>query len=325
MGAASLALLAALPALWLAYPVAIRVATVMAALATVLLAVPIVIAHRSGYRPARYLLLAVALILPAGLLLALRSLGLVPSHFLIEHAVQFATAAEALLLSFALADRITLLREQALAAQRDLARKLIAAQDAERKRIAGDLHDGLGQNVVLLASGLTRLAGEQPGATDLAGLARQTAADVRAAAHALHPGVLDRLGLAAALEATVDQALAAAGVDGDCSVAPDVEPALAPAARLHAYRIVQEAVANAVKHARAGEISVRVRRAGDRIELRVEDDGVGIAGRPAGGLGLAGIEERARLLGGEVRLVSRPGQGTRVEVDLPVDAPPGAA
>jgi signal transduction histidine kinase len=318
MTVAALALLATIPALWLDYSIAIRALTGMAVVAVALLPVPIVLSYRRGYRPARYLALAIAMILPAGVLLALRSLGLASHGILTEHALQLATAAEALLLSFALADRITLLRAVALEAQRDLSRKLIAAQDAERKRIAGELHDGLGQNVMVLANGLTRMVRSGSDAAELADLAKQAAAEVRAVAHDLHPGALDRLGLAAALESRVEQALAAAGIGGECSVAPGVEPVLGPPAQLHVYRIVQESVANAIKHARASEITVRVRRADDRIEVRVEDDGVGLAASAPAGLGLAGIEERARLLGGTARVVSGAGVGVRVEVDLPV-------
>jgi signal transduction histidine kinase len=82
-------------------------------------------------------------------------------------------------------------------------------------------------------------------------------------------------------------------------------------------------VANAVKHAGAGEISVRVRREADRVEVRIEDDGAGMSARAAAGLGLAGIEERARVLGGRARGVSAPGQGVRVEVDLPAEPAAG--
>ncbi len=326
--------LALVPLLIINYSVMVRVATGFVGVCLILIPVPLVQSYLRGYRPARYLILGAVAIFPAGLLAVLRYMGVLPANFATENAIQIGTALEALLLSFALADRINLLKEaeehahtkllaaeqSALEAQRDLSRRLIDAQDGERRRIASELHDGLGQDMLVIVNKLKRAAKEGGDLDEITGLASQTISDLRNVAHGLHPHKLDRLGLKAAAEETVAEALTAADIDHMCNI-DDVDGLLEPSAQLHIYRIIQEAVANIVKHAAPSEVSIVVRRNAGVIELRIEDDGVGLRDEPTTGLGLAGIEERTRLLGGELRIDSTPGEGVALHVDIPVEAP----
>ena len=330
VGVIAAGMLLEIPALWIDYS--------FAALALAFMPFPVVLSYLRGCRPARYLVLGLVVILPGGLMLALRELGVLPAgRFLVDHSIHLGTAAEALILSFALADRIDLLtraeaeaqarrldaEQKALVAQRDLSRRLIDAQDAERRRIAGELHDGLGQNMLVIANRLERLEGGEA----LTELARSTIADLRAVAHGLHPNKLDRLGLTAAIEATVDEACDACGVTGVCHM-DAVDGLFSAKAELHLYRIVQEAVANAVRHAGAEEITVVLRRSADTLELRVEDDGRGMSSAATPGLGLAGIGERVAVLHGDLRVTAVLGEGVRIEVDVPIASPvdaPGQA
>ena len=301
-------LLATIPITWLHYPTGVRVVVVIAAVAVLFLPVPIVLAYRRGHRPARYLLLGAAAIFPGGLLLALRQFELVPSHPVTEHAVHASTLLEALLLSFALADRIDLRREAEAAAQRAFSHRLIAAQDAERKRIAGELHDGVGQDLLVLVNRLKRDRSE---AADLAG---DLVVNLRAIAHDLHPHQLERLGLTAAVRETARRTLDAAGIEGECQV-DDVDGVLPREAELHVYRILQETLANLVRHSGAERAGIELRRGAKGLRLVVADDGKGLPPTPAPGLGLAGIEERVRLLGG--RLSIDGASGTRITVEVP--------
>ncbi len=237
-------------------------------------------------------------------------------------------------------------RAQLSAARDDLRRRLAAAEEAERQRLARELHDQLGQELTALRLGLddaARLAAGHvpPDAPLLGSLARLGAvtqrmtADVRALALELRPPELDDVGLESALETYVGEWGARAGVAAEVAVTglrgrplpPDVASAL--------YRIAQEALTNVAKHARATQVNVVVEQPDGEVRLIVEDDGRGFDPEATDArvrrerrLGLAGMRERAALFGGTVAVESSPGGGTTVYARLPLGpAPegPGAA
>ena len=212
--------------------------------------------------------------------------------------------------------------ERRQAAQDAFARQLIESQEAERKRIASELHDGIGQTIAVIrnraALGLRDgrdVAMQQMEA--IADAAGDAIDDVRKVAYGLRPYQLDRLGLKRALEALVEQTAAASGVAISATIA-DVNGLVASHDEMNIYRIVQESLANLVRYARAtrGRVSVAVLER--EITLRIDDNGVGFDPAVAsGGLGLVGIVERARLLGGRATIRSAPGRGTTVLVTMP--------
>lgn len=301
------------------------------ALATTLVsAVAIIAAFRAGFRPARYLLVSVVCLLPSYALAAMAGLGAIEPSFFAENANRMAVALEAVLFSFALADRIRILdaerrrvAEELGATQRRMTETLIERQDEDRRRIACELHDALGQNLVVLRNRLLPLAeGRVPegGWRAVDELSREAIEQVRTIASGLHPPELQRLGLAAALATMLERAVAGTPVRGTCACAFD-EAAVSGERRIHLYRIAQEAVTNALKHGQARHVEVSV-RGGSGLELAVADDG---AGAPAAGLragfGLSGMRERARLVGGTLAIAPRAGGGTVVTVTLPAEPP----
>jgi signal transduction histidine kinase/ABC-type uncharacterized transport system substrate-binding protein len=217
---------------------------------------------------------------------------------------------------------------------RDLARRLISAQEEERRRISRELHDDLNQEIAAVAIALSALRrslapGEARLAERMAAIHQRTAglADrVRRLSHELHPAVLEHAGLAVALRAYC----AAFHADTDVEVGLDLEPRLEglPAdAALCLYRVTQEALRNVARHSGARRAEVVVRRVGNAIALTVCDRGVGFepaAERGGGGLGLASMEERVRLVGGSVEVRSAPGQGTQVIATVPFASPAAA-
>ena len=217
--------------------------------------------------------------------------------------------------------------EQRHAAQEAFSRRLLEQTEIERRRIASELHDGLGQNLVLvknLASldqqGVT--IEEQPASrsAEIAAAADRALEEVHTISYALRPPELDRLGLAKALTGMVRRAGEASGIQFKTQF--DLDGALPAGWDIQLFRIAQEAVNNLVKHSGAKTARVELWRDEAGVHLVVADDGRGLpvprekTGRGAG-LGLSGIEERARLLGAHCKWLSAAGQGTTLSVLVP--------
>lgn len=208
----------------------------------------------------------------------------------------------------------------------------IELQEIERRRIAGDIHDGISQRLVSARYHLSaaRTAARTPaGAAELAselsaveGLISAALDEARSAISGLRPTVLDDLGLAAAIES-----LAAAA--GRFEVELDLQTCtLAPHLEICVYRVAQEALQNAVKHSGADKVLVTLRSEGDRVVLSVLDEGRGFdpsGGRRPASYGIGGMAERAALVGGTLEVVSTPGRGTEVKMSLPLAAAPAGA
>ena len=211
---------------------------------------------------------------------------------------------------------------------RDLAGRLIHAQEAERSRLARELHDDLSQQLAgvgIMLSALKRKVGRPDLQSDVdqtvSHLQERTsvlADSVRDLSHRLHPSVLEHAGLSATLQrhcADIER-------DHDLTVtftSRDDVDSLNPDVALCLFRVAQEALSNVVRHARARRISVQLRTTTGGVELDVIDDGVGFVPREraGSGLGLRSIEERVRLAGGSVKVESQPGQGTKMQVRIP--------
>ncbi len=211
-----------------------------------------------------------------------------------------------------------------------LSRQLMGAQEAERRRLARELHDELGQALTAVKLNLQSLPG--PGASagaggrldEAMGLVDRALSQVRDLSLDLRPSLLDDLGLASALRWYVTRQAERAGLAatvaadlGETRPGPDIETAC--------FRVVQEAMTNAVRHGGARSVSVEVKGREGEIALVVRDDGAGFDVEAAHSratrgesLGLLGMEERVLLLGGTLDIDSAPGQGTEVRARIPL-------
>jgi signal transduction histidine kinase len=202
---------------------------------------------------------------------------------------------------------------------RSLSERLSAAREEEAARIAQELHDQLGQELTALKFEVEKLrrAGAETAAME-EGI--DTAIDtVRRISSELRPSVLDRLGLVAGLEWLLREFERHSGITTDVTSDRDVEP-VDTAVATALFRITQEALTNVARHAHASLVEVRLRGRGAAVELRLRDDGQGFdskAARDRPSLGILGIEERARRLGGTARIESDPGSGTTLIVEVP--------
>ncbi len=216
-------------------------------------------------------------------------------------------------------------------ARGQLLEKIITAQEEERKRIARELHDGTSQSLTTLLVGLKVL--ESLNSPDeirqhLTGL-REVAAETLDAVHdlalELRPSVLDDMGLAAALERYVGDYQRRFSIRVDCRAVGFEGRRLPPAIETALYRIVQEALTNVARHSGARHASVLLERARHHVRAIVEDNGCGFdtsLARQERKLGLYGMEERATLIGGSLRIESQPGLGTTVVVHVPLPDTP---
>jgi signal transduction histidine kinase len=199
---------------------------------------------------------------------------------------------------------------------RGLARGVWRVQEDERRNLARELHDELGQLLTALIHRLERTSGdEREGCIDLA---RQALSRVRKLSRLLRPPVLDDLGLAAALNWLARQTREHTGLDVAVTT-PTALPRLEPDMETLMYRIAQEALTNAVKHAGARRVTLGLERAGNELELRIRDDGAGFAPHAVDGFqgsGLGGMRDRVALFGGALAVRSAPGRGTEIIATL---------
>jgi chemotaxis family two-component system sensor kinase Cph1 len=211
-----------------------------------------------------------------------------------------------------------------------LLERLVNVQEAERRRLALNLHDHLGQQLTALRLTLSALrdAKNVPDRTSrfetVERMVAQLDRDVDFLAWELRPAALDDVGLQAALGEFTRQWAAANGVAADYHHTGVDAARLPPEVESHLYRIVQEALNNISKHAQATHVSVLLERKANELTLIVEDDGCGfevgdeLSRLRKGGMGLAGIRERTALVGGESELESTPGEGTTLFIRIPV-------
>lgn len=212
--------------------------------------------------------------------------------------------------------------------RRDSARRALAAQESERRRVASELHDEVGQALTAVLLELDRIGRTAP--EDLQGeirYARETAAnsleDVRRIARRLRPEALDDLGLVSALINLSERMEEATGVRIERRLERALPP-LSAEAELVIYRIAQESLTNAARHAGSSEIELALQAEGACVRLIVRDDGDGFDPELEGHYGgIRGMRERAVLVGARLLIESIPGDGTRVSLEL--DAPAGQA
>jgi len=208
-----------------------------------------------------------------------------------------------------------------------LSPRLIEAQEAERSHVAGELRDDLNQRMALLQIGLGQFERDVPGLSpqariqlhSLTEVATEIASSIHNLSHRLRPSLLDLLGPVASIERLCREISDRHNVEIKF-VHHGIPEHIPKDVTLCLYRITQEALRNVVKHSGAAQAEVELMGHDDRIELRVSDSGVGFIPEPANpssGLGLISMQERLRLVGGQLSVQSEPSHGTRIHVLIP--------
>jgi PAS domain S-box-containing protein len=211
---------------------------------------------------------------------------------------------------------------------RQVTREVLESQERERKRIAAELHDDLGQNLLLVKNKLilglrAAQAGGDPGAAiqEAMALVSQSLQGVRDISQNLRPHQLDELGLAKSIEGMFRRLCAATGLEFKAEI-HNVDGLLEPDSEINLYRIAQESLNNVIKHSGASLVRVSLGQSKGKVVLKVRDNGCGFktgAGEAGtAGMGLKIMAERASILGGTVQVRSKPGDGTALVASVPI-------
>jgi signal transduction histidine kinase len=215
--------------------------------------------------------------------------------------------------------------EERTAALRRLSGRLIVMQDEERRRIARDLHDGLGQELIaakMMLGGLESTNGKANGAREATEIMDRAIQQVRSLSHLLHPPLLDEVGLVSALRCYLDGLAERSSISTSLDVHPPEFPRLAPELETAVFRIIQEALTNVYRHSQANRAWVSLHQDDGQLMLTVSDDGKGIVEGVADmqpssiGVGIGSMRQRAKEFGGELRL-TKANPGTVLEVVIP--------
>jgi len=226
------------------------------------------------------------------------------------------------------ADRLEKMVDERTTALRQLSTRLMALQDEERRRIARELHDGLGQELIaakMMLDGIlleTRDQTTKEAAADASALVNHAIQQTRSISHLLHPPLLDEVGLHSAVQWYLDGFTKRSGVETFYKVQPSEFPRLTPELETAAFRIVQEALSNVFRHSGAHNCWVTLMQNDSQVLVTVRDDGKGIGENVAElqpgsiGMGIGGMRQRVREFGGELR-IENANPGTLVEVMIP--------
>lgn len=217
-------------------------------------------------------------------------------------------------------------------ARQYLLESLVEAQEEERRRLARELHDGAGQMLTSLLVRLKMLEQQAAGAPVQQGLAATqelvaaTIEQVRDLSYRLRPAALEEFGLAVALRTLVAETIEDAGLESRCRL--EIGSVLLPhGVEVSLYRIAQEALTNVLRHAQAERVAVELTAYNGGVSLQIHDDGCGFTPHQPTvqngkrHLGLISMTERAQMVGGRLQVVSAPGQGATIRVDVPLSAP----
>ncbi len=216
--------------------------------------------------------------------------------------------------------------EKRRVAQEEFSRKLLESQESERQRIAAELHDSLGQDLLIIKNwaliGLRDGANANKQFDEISTTASQAIEEVREIAYNLRPYHLDELGLTKAVESMLERVSESSPIDFACEI-DSIDGFFIKEAEINFYRIAQECVNNVVKHSEATEAGVKIKRDIAELRLSIWDNGKGFdLNSPASkrarqsGFGLAGIQERVRILGGKISINSIPNEGTNINLTV---------
>lgn len=289
-----------------------------------------IIAYRNSFKPAAYFVAGFGALIVLNTFFGLKILGVLEENYWLDSALYIGTALEAIILSFALATKINFykkekeqIQEQAYRQAVNFSRELIHMQETERKRIASELHDSVGQQLIVIKNKvlLAEKAGNEAKHADgLSGKVSDVIQEIRSISYGLRPYQMDLLGLTQSVKSLAEEVFDAAGIDHTIN-ADNIDALLAPDMQMNIYRIIQECFNNIAKHSRALKCSINIRKEEGRITITITDNGIGISKDGwMKGFGLRGIQERLHILNGTMDTRKAEPTGNTTIITFPIPA-----
>ena len=299
----------------------------------VLLLISIFIMRQSGIRSYFFIMLATMSLIVFGSAFQLFTAGLLADTFFTHYAMHLGLLFQSVFLAFGVNDKFRIMQEENVYYQAKLvetmgvySQNLIANIEAERHRLAVEIHDGLGQNILTIRNTILRGLKQKEISSKvedtfrtLLDITTDTLEDTRAMSYNLRPPILNAIGLTAAIQSLVDTMRASLDTDIVLTMAESVDGLVAKDLEINIYRILQESFNNASKHARASNIDLTINRKIDAIDIAFQDNGVGYdQNTRINGQGILGIKERVALLKGSLTVTSNAESGTLLFITIPI-------
>jgi signal transduction histidine kinase len=306
--------------------------TGLTSLIALLLFVAILNAKKRGFSSYFFVLLATICLIIFGSVFQLHIIGLVPDIFLTHYAMHLAVATQSVFLALAVNDKFRQIREentlyqvQLVEAMNQYSQNLINNIEGERQRLASEIHDGLGQHLLVIRNKILMTLKKKMPPTKyeetlehLLDITTDALEDTRAMSHNLRPPILNTMGLTVAIQSLVGKMKESSSIKINLEMTESIDGLLLKELEINIYRILQEGFNNAFKHAAATKIEIKIQKQARELWLHFEDNGKGFNQNTAKyGQGLVGIKERVSLMKGTILIDSEEKKGTRIFIKVP--------
>lgn len=268
-----------------------------------------------------------------GTIFQLFLVGVLPNNILTQYSMHFAVVFQSIFLVLAVNDRFRQIKEdndryriELMEAMNQYSQNLIANIEAERQRLASDIHDGIGQNLLVIRNRIlltlkkkTSTAKFEETLESLLDVTTSALEDARAMSHNLRPPILNTLGLTTSIESLVTQIRQSSSLQINLNMNASIDGLIKKDLEINVYRIFQEGFNNVIKHANATKINIKIEQIEHFLEINFEDNGIGFDAKTAqSGQGILGIKERVSLLKGTLLIDSEVQKGTKILIKIPV-------
>ena len=287
---------------------------------------------KQGFKPARYYLMGFTALLAGIFIFMMKDMAIFPENWFTEGAYQIGSALEAIILSFALANKLNtfkrekeLTQAEALAQATRFSQQLIGSQESERKRVAAELHDSLGQSLGMVKNKVLMIKRDtekpelrEKQIRDLEEMVTEAIQEVRNISYNLRPLHLELLGITQSLRSLLEDVIETGMIEVETDI-QNFDNILSKSNEMNVFRIVQECFNNILKHAQATAARIQISKTDAMITIRIEDNGVGIgpASTGKGGFGMIGIRERLNILNGQIEILENKPSGTIIDIQIP--------
>ena len=284
-----------------------------------------------GFAPAKYYLMGFNTLLVGIVVFMMKDVALIPENWFTEGSYQIGSGLEAIILSFALANKLNIFKkEKELTQERALeqaslfSQQLIGSQESERKRVAAELHDSLGQSLGMVKNKVLMIKRDadkplvhEKQLRDLEVMVAETIQEVRNISYNLRPLHLELLGITQSIHSLVEDIMDAGLLVIEADI-QSIDNLLTKSNEMNVFRIIQECFNNIVKHSHATHAKILVHSQEKGIHIRIEDNGVGMSAdiQPRGGFGMIGIRERLNILNGHLEILENVPMGTVMNIKI---------